>query len=128
MLYTIIIQLFTLYLCMALVNQEQAASLKEVLDTGTLKELIDMYASFAQDILKEISQQIAAGDYVTLKATAHNLKGSSANLGAEGMQALAKQMEGFALESNISALNDCYATMKEALPETITELCQVYGI
>ena len=42
---------------MILVNQEQADSLKGALDIGTLKELIDMYGSFAQDILKEISQQ-----------------------------------------------------------------------
>jgi HPt (histidine-containing phosphotransfer) domain-containing protein len=113
---------------MALVNQEQAAGLREALDSATLKELIDMYVSFAQDILQEVAQQIAANDYTTLKATAHNLKGSSANIGAEGLQMLAKQMEGFALESDVASLNNCYNDMKEILQETVTELYKAYGI
>ncbi len=119
----------TFYLCiMALINQEQAENLRTVLDSDTLKELIDMYESFAQEILREIFQQITTSDYTTLKATAHNLKGSSANIGAEDMQLLAKQMEYFALESDVAATKDCHKNMKEILPETITALYKTYGI
>lgn len=46
---------------MALINHEQSASLKEALDTGTLKELIDIYGTFAQEILGEICPVLKNG-------------------------------------------------------------------
>jgi HPt (histidine-containing phosphotransfer) domain-containing protein len=113
---------------MILINQDQAASIKESLGTDTLKELVEIYTTCAQNTLKEISQHIVTGDYAMLKVAAHTLKGSSATFGAQGMQMLAKQIEGFALENNMVALNDCYRGMEEILPETITALYQAYGI
>lgn len=113
---------------MNLIKHDQAACLKESLEADTLKKLVEIYTASAQNILKEISEQIVTCDYVMLKAAAHTLKGSSATLGAQSMQMLAKQIEDFALESNIVALNDCYIGMEETLPETITALYQAYGI
>jgi HPt (histidine-containing phosphotransfer) domain-containing protein len=113
---------------MALINHEQVTSLKEILDQDTLKELIVIYTADAQELLIKISQQLGGEDYVGIKATAHSLKGSSANLGAESMQILSKKLEDFALEKNLSAMNECYKSMQTTLPETIAELGQAYNL
>ena len=56
-------------------------------------ELIDLYLKDASDKLVAIRKAMAAMDETSLRRVAHNLKGSSASLGAHRMAALCEELE-----------------------------------
>ena len=57
------------------------------------QELLELYVTDTQNQLIVIEMAIAAGDWETVRQAAHQLKGSSSNLGIEPMQDLAAQLE-----------------------------------
>jgi two-component system sensor histidine kinase/response regulator len=56
-------------------------------------ELIDLYAEDAPRHLSAIRSALAAGDRAALRRAAHCLKGSSASLGARGMEMCCEKLE-----------------------------------
>ena len=56
-------------------------------------ELIDLYLADAPDQLLAMKDFVLKANQVSLKRTAHTLKGSSANLGANGMATLCQELE-----------------------------------
>jgi HPt (histidine-containing phosphotransfer) domain-containing protein len=57
-------------------------------------ELIDLYIEDAPQRILAIREAAAATDWVLLKRAAHNLKGSSANLGVRHVAETCKELEG----------------------------------
>jgi HPt (histidine-containing phosphotransfer) domain-containing protein len=76
-------------------NLETLDSLKECADDDPrfLPELIAAYLSDAEARLAEMRKIHAAGDAVALGRMAHTLKGSSLNLGADGLAGLMQVLE-----------------------------------
>jgi HPt (histidine-containing phosphotransfer) domain-containing protein len=58
-----------------------------------LVELIDVYLKDTPNRVVQLRQALDAGDNETFVREAHTLKSSSANVGAMGLSALAKEME-----------------------------------
>jgi HPt (histidine-containing phosphotransfer) domain-containing protein len=58
-----------------------------------LVELIDVYLEDASNRLIQLRAALAGGDNETATREAHTLKSSSANVGAMGMSAIAKEIE-----------------------------------
>jgi HPt (histidine-containing phosphotransfer) domain-containing protein len=58
-----------------------------------LEKVIGLYLNSAPDIFKALQQAIEVGDPEKLRAAAHSLKSSSANLGANKLSSLCKTME-----------------------------------
>lgn len=56
-------------------------------------ELIDLYLNEVPRLLASMRNAITGNDRVTLKRTAHSLRGSSANLGVVQMAAIAGELE-----------------------------------
>ena len=56
-------------------------------------ELIEMYLEDAKDHIGHIGTHISNNNSSGLKQSAHTLKGSSANIGAVGMQEAASHLE-----------------------------------
>ena len=56
-------------------------------------ELIDLYLQDAPGRLKEIKEAAVANDWVRLKRAAHNLKGSSSNLGVRQVADICEKLE-----------------------------------
>jgi HPt (histidine-containing phosphotransfer) domain-containing protein len=56
-------------------------------------ELIDLYLKDASDKLVAMRKAVAITDTASLGRAAHNLRGSSANLGARRMAALCEELE-----------------------------------
>jgi two-component system, sensor histidine kinase and response regulator len=58
-----------------------------------LGELIGMYLADAPRFMTELRQAVAASDCRSVMDTAHKLKGSSANLGAERLEEICRELE-----------------------------------
>jgi len=76
---------------------------------GLARQILQVYLDSTGKLVSQAEQAIAAGDAEALRFAAHSLKSSSANVGAETLSGLFKQLEGLARESNLgdaSALFD----------------------
>ena len=62
-------------------------------DKELLAELIDSFEEYFPELMKDISKALAEYDGETLRAKAHSIKGSAANLGALELSALAAELE-----------------------------------
>ena len=72
-------------------------------DTEFEKELLAMYTEDTELRMNELSDKIAAGDAAGVRLAAHTIKGSSANVGAESMRAIAGELETLAVSGELAA-------------------------
>jgi HPt (histidine-containing phosphotransfer) domain-containing protein len=56
-------------------------------------ELVALFIEHTPPKLTQLAEAIETGDQGALKRAAHSLKGSSANVGARGMQQVCEQLE-----------------------------------
>jgi len=90
-----------------------------------LVELIDVYLNDTPNRLRQLRQAFDGDDTANFVREAHTLKSSSANLGAMGLSALAKEME-FAgrngeiekMATEVNHLEEAFAQVKAVL-ETV---------
>lgn len=78
------------------IDMSVLASFEEVQmddEPDLIVELIDLYLDDAPHQLEIIKTAIAESDAITLKRTAHGLKGSSSNLGVIRVAALCEELE-----------------------------------
>jgi len=76
---------------------------------GLAWQVLQVYLDSTGKLVSQAEQAIAAGNAEDLRFAAHSLKSSSANVGAETLSGLFKQLEGCAREGNLgdaSALFD----------------------
>lgn len=74
-----------------LLKEDTLAMLQEVLQDG-LKEVIQAYVSDAPKRIADIQLGVKALDMVAVEASAHALKGSSANIGAIAVSESAEEL------------------------------------
>jgi hypothetical protein len=75
----------------ALVDELALGRLRAILPAAKLKTIIQTYV--ATDFLSEIEKDAAAKDFHALGHAAHTCKGTSANIGASRLAAVAKELE-----------------------------------
>ncbi|MDJ0838349.1 MAG: Hpt domain-containing protein [Acidobacteriota bacterium] len=81
-------------------------------------ELIEMYLDDARDHIGQIGAHVDNANASGLKQSAHTLKGSSANIGAVGMQKVAFDLERAGAENNMSVAPDHHNRLKEVFEAT----------
>lgn len=81
-------------------------------DEEFLRQLIEVFLEDAGIKLNEISAAIAAGDPRGLGRTAHQLKGSSANVGADGLRDFAKKLESLGRSESLAGAAEIYAALE----------------
>ena len=62
-------------------------------DTELADELLELFRDEMVELRDRVIEAVARGDASELAASAHGLKGSSANVGAVGIQAVAHELE-----------------------------------
>ena len=72
---------------------EQLRFLEDEDQPNVVAELVGLFIEHTPPKLAQLSEAIASSDLPALKLAAHSLKGSSANVGARGMQQLCDQLE-----------------------------------
>lgn len=69
-------------------------------------ELIEMYLEDAREHLNNILGLLGGSDAETLKSASHTLKGSSANIGAVGVQTVAGAIEKAAADGQVAPASE----------------------
>jgi len=81
-------------------------------------ELIEMYLDDALIHMDRIAKSIEAGDATALRQSAHTLKGSSANIGAVGVQAEAFTLEKAGSAAELTAADRQLARLRSIFADT----------
>jgi CheY-like chemotaxis protein len=76
-----------------------------------LATVIDLYLDSSQALIEKIRAGIAAGDTKSVCDAAHTLKSSSANLGAQRLPVIARQLESMRRESDLELLRPLAAEL-----------------
>ncbi|HFQ90966.1 MAG TPA: response regulator [Desulfobulbus sp.] len=75
---------------------------------GDIRPVITVFLSTMRTRLDEMEQAIADKDIETIQRTAHTLKGSSSQFGAEGLSALCQQAENMARSNNLQQIEPLF--------------------
>lgn len=94
-------------------------------DVEFLRELVGVYLEDASEKLNELQQAIERSDAHRLGRTAHQLKGSSANMGAIHVSQIAKEIEMLGKANNIAGAKVLVEGLKVELARVVTELKQL---
>lgn len=86
-------------------------------DQEFLRELIDLYLSDAPHQLEALGCAVSSEDRVAVSAAAHKLKGSSGNVGAEGLVALCQKLEASGKASRLQELPDLFQQLTREFEE-----------
>lgn len=86
------------------VDMDTLNMLKEIMEDG-FSALLETYISDSEVRVNELRESLAAGDSETVRRSAHSLKGSSGNLGANQMAALCLHVEDSAKEERLDGLD-----------------------
>ena len=95
-------------------HEEMAASIG--LNVKHMPMLIASFLKESTPILETLNTQLSANDYVGIKASAHSIKGSAANLRFNELAEMAREVEHAAETSNSSF---DYASYLEAMKKAV---------
>jgi HPt (histidine-containing phosphotransfer) domain-containing protein len=77
-----------------------------------LREIVAIYLEDTPVRLAELDQSLAAADIPKFTRAAHSIKGSSANLGAMTVRAIAEQLEHQSAKQGLDHVADLLASLK----------------
>lgn len=96
-------------------------------DIGNLlNELISQLFLDLPVSMKEIKDAIANENHIVLRASAHKLKGSSANLGAKGIAKIAYRFEVKGKDADFSDTDDLFVRMDKVIIDTRKEYIKYF--
>jgi histidine phosphotransfer protein HptB len=112
---------------MSLIQTRPAIDLDRIRDAADgddafLRQLVEVFLDDAGTKVEQLAAAIAAGDAAGVGRMAHQLKGSSSNIGADGLHELARQLETFGRNNAISNARVIYPGLVEEFARVRTEL------
>ncbi len=90
-------------------------------DNATIQKLFDTFVTSTAPLLAELDKTIIATDFASTRALAHQLAGAAANLGAQRMHLIARELEN---ASGEYLSNQCH-TLYDELSVAFIEVCKV---
>jgi HPt (histidine-containing phosphotransfer) domain-containing protein len=83
-----------------------------------LREIIAIYLEDTPLRITELEQRLAAGDNPKFTRAAHSIKGSSANLGAITVRAVAEELERYSQTQGLTGVADFVVRLKSEFART----------
>jgi HPt (histidine-containing phosphotransfer) domain-containing protein len=77
------------------------------------KKMVELFLTHSQDRLDQIGEGVSAGDAVRAETGAHTLKSSAGNVGAQRLQALARDAEALAEAGSMKDLEALLPSLQE---------------
>ena len=90
-----------------------------------LREIVALFGADLKVRLGELEQSVARGDRATLERSAHNIKGSAANLGAGLLRAEAEAVEAHSRRSGLSGIAPLIDALKTEAARALTVLEEI---
>ena len=110
------------------VSPEAIASLREICpdDGGEfIKEIIQLYVDNTPRCIAELRTSLAKGDVTGFVRAAHTVKGSSANVGAQGLREIAERLELQSRRDGLTKVESLIADCEEEFVRVDAELRKV---
>jgi CheY-like chemotaxis protein/HPt (histidine-containing phosphotransfer) domain-containing protein len=89
---------------------------------GLVKKLLRIFLDSAGNNLQQIDLAIVAGDADGVRRSAHGLKSSAANVGAEALSGLSQRLEALGREGKLEAIEAVRDEMREAYARAVREI------
>lgn len=102
----------------AIIDWSQIDGLIEVAGVTGVREILDAFWRSTEELSAALKSQIAAGDFAAAARTAHAIKGSSANVGAQMLADAAREIEVYAKSNELKAPEAALATLSRIYGET----------
>jgi CheY-like chemotaxis protein len=94
---------------------------------GLIRNIMQAFLDNAEDTILQIEQAVAAEDAEGLRRSAHTLKSSSANVGAEKLSALFRQLEALGREGKLGEAKSLLGEMQQAHEHAAREIRALLG-
>ncbi len=107
------------------INQEKLTMLSSLDADGSnhlLKNVLSVFQSSAPQTMSQINQAMLSKDADALRRAAHTLKSSAANVGAEQLAHLCKQIESYASEKQMETVQKLMFTLHHESEKVFNEL------
>jgi HPt (histidine-containing phosphotransfer) domain-containing protein len=101
-----------------IIDKEQITMLVEGAGAEAVRPILDAYWVSNEELAAQLDQSIKAADPAGIAATAHGLKGSSANLGAIKVADRAKQIELAAKSGDLKRVAELFRALPTDIEET----------
>jgi len=92
-----------------------------------LREIAGIYLEDTPTRLKELDDSLASGDAGKFTRAAHSIKGSSSNVGANSVRAVAEKLEHESRESGLGNVGKLLSDLKVEYTRASTELNKLIG-
>ena len=92
-----------------------------------LREIAGIFLEDTPQRIAELDQSLAAGDAPKFTRAAHSIKGSSSNLGATGLRAVAEDLETRARAEGLRDVHDLVAQLKAEFARTRAAINTLLG-
>lgn len=92
-----------------------------------LREITGIFLEDTPQRIAELDQSLAAGDVSKFTRAAHSIKGSSANLGAMALRAVAEKLEHISRTEGLGAVAPLVAQIKAEFGRAQVELTKLVG-
>lgn len=93
-------------------------------DEGLIAEVLELFRNEAGGMLADVGTAVKSGDPVSIKRTAHRLKGALVSLAAKPATEAAKALELAGTNSNIAAAPALFAQLEAELTRVLNTIAQ----
>lgn len=84
-------------------------------DSEFMRQLVEVYLDDTAMRLRALQAAVESGDVTAMRKNAHQLKGSSANIGATALCELARQIERLGQSNNVAGAAELVAELRREL-------------
>ena len=86
-------------------------------DWEILREVVDIYVETTPSVMEEIAAALSRADADGVRNAAHNLKGASSNICAEGIRETAAMIEQMAIQGELDTVGDDVANLRAQMDD-----------
>lgn len=112
---------------MELIDSEQITMLVEGAGAEAVRPILDAYWESNDELTEALKKGIEAGSAQDVAASAHGLKGSSANLGATRVATRAKEIELAAKDGDFNHVREAFSKLNEDIAATRAAFDELLG-
>ncbi|CAH1206655.1 Histidine kinase [Candidatus Nitrotoga sp. BS] len=109
----------------AAINTKFMGQLRELDPSGGFdlaRQIMQVYLESTGNMVCQVEQAIAAGDSEALRRAVHSLKSSSANVGAETLSGLFRQLEGLGREGKLDEASALFGVARREYDQAVNEI------
>lgn len=111
-----------------LLNPKQLDQIRSLDTTGgneLMRRILHAFLDSAEDNMNQLTQAISNGDAENLRRTAHTLKSSSANIGADSLSGIFRQLETFGRSGEMNAARMLQEKLQQLYEQAIPEIREI---